>query len=224
MEVRNIQTLYAYFHEKLVQTKSLSRTIRVINSLPPQYHAYRKSSSYEALAVAVHLSSRNRPSGSRFSSSDDEELADRYRLAIAGLLLRSWGKRRKLTTEIVQDLDCYTESAPVLGKDGIFDLSPVSCDTQECSLADELRSSPKLLTKMADAIPTGSTRREDVQRRQVLRDLVRTKHYQLTPERCRALGDAVFAFFAPADSNVLTTNKKDLGPLAEALGKTVLGP
>jgi hypothetical protein len=42
--------------------------------------------------------------------------------------------------------------------------------------------------------------------------------------KCRSLGDAVFAFLAPADSVILTTNVKDHQPLAEALGKSAISP
>jgi hypothetical protein len=38
---------------------------------------------------------------------------------------------------------------------------------------------------------------------------------------CRDLGDAIIVFFAPADCVLLTTNKRDFEPLANALGKTV---
>lgn len=216
---------YAYFHEKLVQTKSLTRTIQIINSLPEQYWRYRKSTSLEALASAVHLAARTRRRDTPPAANEDRELADRYRLAIASLLIRRWRERRSLTTETIQDLDCYTESPPVLDESGVFNLSPVDCDSEtECCLANDLRSKPELLRKMADAIPAASTRREDVQRRQVLRDLGRSKHFQLTPERCRALGDAVFAFFSPSDCVVLTTNLRDHLPLVTAIGKTAETP
>lgn len=216
---------YAYFHEKLVQTKSLSRTIQIIARLPEPYQRYRKGSSLEALAEAVQLGARRGSSKSSASAVDDKELADRYRLAIAGLMTRSWNKRRTITTETVQELDCYTETAPVLSADGVFNLNPLSCEPEtECSLAAELRSRPELLKKMADAIPASSVRTEDVRRRQVLRDLARSKHFELTAERCRWLGDAVFAFFAPSDCVILTTNIKDHAPLAAALGKIAETP
>jgi len=216
---------FAYFHEKLVQTKSLSRTIQVIASLPDQYHQYRKNTSWEALATAVHLGSQGRKPGAEPSEDEDRELADRYRLSIAGLLTRSWQKRRELTTETIQDLDCYTESPPMLNASGVFDLSPNDCDSEvKCALADALFSQPELLTKLADAIPESSKRKKDVKRRQVLRDMVRLKNYELTPDSCRALGDAIFAFFAPPDSVVLTTNLKDHAPLAQALGKSAEAP
>jgi hypothetical protein len=216
---------FAYFHEKLVQTKSLSRTIQLIAALPDQYHHYRKNTSWEALAAAVHLGSLNKPQRAESPEDEDRELADRYRLSIASLLHRSWKKRRELTTETIQDLDCYTESPPILNASGVFDLSPINCDPEmQCALAGALRSRPDMLEKMAKAIPSASNRKEDVKRRKVLRDLVRLKNYELTRERCRDLGDAIFAFFAPSDCVVLTTNLKDHAPLAQALGKTAEAP
>jgi hypothetical protein len=215
---------YAYLHEKLVQTKSLSRTIQLIGSLPDAYHRYRKNTSLEALSAAVHLSSQTR-SATSISANEDEELADRYRLAIAVLLMLSWEKRRQLTTETIQELDCYTESPPVLTESGVFNLSPMNCSNEtECALEKALKQKPELLNMMADSIPPSSTRQEDVKRRQVLRDLARLRNFQLTPEKCRALGDAIFAFFAPVGCVVLTTNVKDHGPLAEAIGKSAEKP
>ena len=41
---------------------------------------------------------------------------------------------------------------------------------------------------------------------------------------CRNLGDAVFAFFAPNTSAILTTNIRDHRPLAAAVGKTAISP
>jgi hypothetical protein len=215
---------YAWFHQKLVQTKSLSRTIQVVNSLHPSFQAYRKGSSLEALSTAVSLTAQTRPANVDFSKDEDEELADRYRLSIELLLKMAWDRRRTLTTQTVQDLDCYTESAPVLNDAGVFNLIPNQCDTDECSLADELKAQPEALQKMWAAIPSASTKSEDVRRKAVLRDLIRLKRFELTPDRCRSLGDAVFAFFAPPDSVILTTNKKDMEPLAKALGKNVETP
>jgi hypothetical protein len=129
-----IMRYFAYFHEKLVQTKSLSRTVQIIAALPDQYHRYRKNTSLEALATAVHLSSQRASTGATVSLDEDKELADRYRYAITVLLMKSWRKRRDLTSKTIQDLDCYTESPPVLSSSGVFDLSPLNCDPErECS-------------------------------------------------------------------------------------------
>jgi hypothetical protein len=41
---------------------------------------------------------------------------------------------------------------------------------------------------------------------------------------CRSLGDAIFAFFAPDDCIIVTTNLKDHEPLARALNKSATRP
>jgi hypothetical protein len=209
---------YAYFHQKLVTTKSLAATIDAINSLPPQWHAYRRSTSFEAMATAVRLAS----AGSA-GTQDDQDLADRYRLSIEILLKRAWKRRRTVTKETVDDLDCYTEAAPKL-TNGIFDLSPKQCERdRECCLAETLRENKDTLIKLRNAIPEDSTRKEDIERRKVLKQLINTKQ-TLTREQCCRLGDAIFAFYAPADADILTTNVRDHVPLAEAIGKSVEHP
>ena len=65
---------------------------------------------------------------------------------------------------------------------------------------------------------------EHKRRSKALREIARKPKLGVTEEQCRALGDAVFAFFAPADSVILTTNLRDLQPLAEAVGKTAERP
>ena len=213
---------YAYFHNKLLTTKSLSNTIAAINSLA--YSPYRKSTSVQALEAATRLDKGPAPATST-NKERDEENADRYRLAIASLILRSWRKRRKVASQTVQDLDCYIEAEPRIGKDGLFDLKPQKCDpTRECSLANLLKSKPDLLRSMRNAIPENSSRKEDRERRKVLKQLINTPKQPLTREGCRALGDAVFAFFCPEEAVVLTTNIRDHGPLAKAVGKRAEQP
>ncbi|HEY1731608.1 MAG TPA: hypothetical protein VGG15_07655, partial [Terriglobales bacterium] len=43
-------------------------------------------------------------------------------------------------------------------------------------------------------------------------------------ESCRDLGDAIFAFFCPAEAEIATTNLRDLKPLAQAMGKAARAP
>ncbi len=139
--------------------------------------------------------------------------------------IRSWRKRRKVTTEVIQDLECYTEAPPRVQKDGLFDLKPQQCDPEhECSLAAQLKARPEMLKALRDAIPENSIRREDRERRAVLKQLIRNSKSPLDRESCCKLGDAIFAFFCPETAVVLTTNLRDHKPLAEALGKNAEAP
>jgi hypothetical protein len=217
---------YAYVHDKLVQTRSLAHTMAAVNSLNPVTEARRKSTSMEALAAAAQLDS-SKPTKIRSDSPADEEMADRYRFALATLIILSWQKRRKVTTKTIQDLDCYTEAQPKIGKDGFFDLTPKECaHDRHCCLWDELKlaTNQHLLIALRGAIPESSERYEDKNRRKVLKHLINTPKIPLDREQCRWLGDAVFAFFCPQDAIILTTNIGDHQPLAKAIGKSAKKP
>ena len=113
----------------------------------------------------------------------------------------------------------------MLRKTGLIDLAPKQCDVdEECCLAAELKSRPDLLAALRDAIPPTSTRSEDVNRRKVLRQLVKHPNEILDRNGCRQLGDAIFAFFCPENACVLTSNLKDHLPLTKAIGKTAEAP
>ncbi len=217
---------YSYVHDKLVQTRSLARTLAAVNSLNPVTGARRKSTSFEALAAAAQLDSGH-PSALPPDSPADEEMADRYRLALAVLIMLSWQKRRKVTTKTIQDLECYTEAQPKIGQDGLFDLTPKECTHERpCCLWDELKkeTNQHLLIALRNAIPETSQRYEDKNRRKVLKHLINTPKLPLDREQCRGLGDAVFAFFCPTDAVILTTNIGDHKRLATAIGKRAVKP
>jgi hypothetical protein len=217
---------YAYVHDKLVQTRSLRYTLSAINSLNPVKDARRQSTSREALEAAATLE----PTISAPRRSDaaiDEEIADRYRLALASLIVRSWRRRRKVTTRTIQDLECYTEAEPRIGKDGFFDLSPKLCQgDRPCCLWEELtrEENVELLVALRNSIPETSTNYEDKNRRRVLKALINTPKIPLMRDDCRWLGDAVFVFYCPADAEILTTNVNHHRPLAKAIGKRAVSP
>ena len=215
---------YAYFHNKLVTTKSLADTIDAVNALV--YTPYKKSTSFEAMAAAIRLDHAETVATPN-AATRDSETADRYRLALASLIVRSWRKRRHIASQTVDDLSCYIEAEPQIGSDNLFDLKPEKCDPyRECSLAESLKMDKERETLVAlrNAIPEESKRKEDRDRRKVLKQLINTPKLPLDRDSCRALGDAVFAFFCPEDAVVLTTNLRDHQPLAMSIGKSAEGP
>lgn len=154
-------------------------------------------------------------------------MADRYRLALAALIILSWRKRRKVTTKTIQDLECYTEAEPRIGKDGFFDLTPMKCaGDRPCCLWDELKldANRGLLKALRNSIPENSTNYEHNNRRKVLKQLINTPKIPLDRDQCSWLGDAVFAFFCPQDAEILTTNIGHHRPLARAIGKRAVKP
>lgn len=216
---------YAYVHDKLVETRSLRFTFAAVNSLNPVKDARRHRTSLEALEAAAALEPALPNTNPVAPTERDEEMADRYRLALESLILRSWDKRRKLTTATIQDLECYTETRPSIGKNGLFDLTPQQCDgDRHCCLWGNLTDRDDLLRALRDAIPENSTRYEDRHRRKVLKQLINTPKIPLDRDQCRWLGDAVFAFFCPDDAVILTTNIGDHQRLAKAIGKQAEKP
>ncbi len=215
-------TYFAYLHGKLVLTQSLRGTFQALSALPMGTN--RKATAFEALSAAATPSMQKAKVHTGLWDVD-KDTADSYRLALESLIIRSWRRRRKITTRVVDDLECYMEVEPHLGKDGLFDLKPSSCEReQECCLAPRLKSQPKLLEALRNAIPENSTRNEDKKRRSALKKLIKHSSQTLDRETCRHLGDAIFAFFCPQGAVVLTTNIRDHGPLAKAVNKAAEQP
>lgn len=211
----------AYVHNKLVVTKSFSQTNLALSRLfmRPRW----QSTAFEVWAMASLAVDPNHPQTSG-NPDFDSSMADRLRLALRTMIELSWRKRRKITTRTVDDLTCYKEARPIFTIDGQIDLKPQQCDAEiDCHIAKKLKVRPDLLSVLRDAVPN-SGRREDANRRNVLRKLIVHPNQPLTRKECRALGDAIFAFCAPADAEILTTNLRDLTPLAAALGKRAVKP
>ena len=210
---------FAFIHNKFVQTGSFADTLTAISALGPPY-LHRTST--EAIAAAAQVSKR---SPQTYAATNDRELADSYRLALYSLIVRSWEKRRRITTQVVHELPCYIEAAPHREKNGLLNLRPEECDRdQECCLADELRAEPRLLEALRDAIPETSAKPEHRRRRRALKRLISHPRDKVDRDLCRDLGDAIFAFFCPKEAVILTTNLSDIAPLAKAVGKTAQSP
>jgi hypothetical protein len=213
---------FAYLHDKLVVTKSFRNTLQAVAALA--LGSYRKATSIDALAAAATVS-KSQPKTYQGLGSNDREMADGYRLALESLIIRSWHKRRRMTTQVVHELLCYVEVEPRIGKNGLLDLDPTKCERdQECCLGPSLKAKPKLLEALRNAIPENSGRREDQRRRKALKHIIKHPNSIVDYELCRDLGDAIFAFFCPPDAVILTTNARDLEPLAKSVGKQVEKP
>ena len=220
---------YVWFHGKLVTTRSWEQTLTQLRktAMSP-FRGRWVSTAVEALEAAAHKN-RTITLGNLLSkygelATEDAVLCDRYRVSLRLIIMRAWKKRRQLTTAVVQELGCYSENN-ITEERGLIELGEIECQPKdECHLAAELRKNPSMLEAMKTAVDSERTKEENVKRSQVLRDLVRLPNQKLTPKLCRHLGDAVFAYFCPADATILTTNITDLRPLAEALGKKAETP
>ncbi len=219
---------FVWFHNKLALLKSFQKGLAALQRMALSPRRYTTATALQALAEAARTNSR-------FSLGHLQEIygpkasldavnCDMFRLAIKSRVLRAWADRRKIASNVVNPLACYTETAP-REENGLLVINPVKCNVGDCCLRPLLKSKPEDLEHLRKAIPKDSTKREDQKRSQALRELIRRKPGEaMSEDSCQSLGDAVFAFFAPQDSVILTTNLRDHEPLAKALGKQAQEP
>ena len=217
---------WVWTHNKLVDTESFELAVEAIRRVWRQPN--RLSSALEAISMGFkefqNLSVGALEQTYGREASSDAIILDRLRLAIASRVRRAWKRRRAVTSQVVVPLTCYEETAPFELR-GRIEIRPTSCSkVQDCCLAAEMKRRPGNLRKPRQAVPKQPPKLENKRRRQALRKLVRTPKQKVDDKTCRALDDAVFAFFAPSDAVILTTNLKDHGPLAAALGKRAITP
>jgi hypothetical protein len=152
-----------------------------------------------------------------------EAQAEEFRIALKSLMYKAWHKRRKITTSVVVELSCFSEEE-LTEKRGT-----VVCGTRKCPKNTDCSMRPLFVADIDDIkalrdVAKQGQRQEDQQRYKALRQLARKPKQVLDEQACRWLGDAVFAFFAPTNSVILTTNIRDHEPLAAAIGKTAKAP
>jgi hypothetical protein len=210
---------HIWLHNKLVDTRSFSRTIDAIHCA---FHKpYLKGTAEEALELGAEMLL-----GTALSEADTRQktqvaIADSLRYYIRRQIDVAWRERRKLTTEVVAPLSCYPEVAHSYNEDTHYiDNGRTECDLSEiCCLAKGLRRRRSDLYKLLRAM-RGLTRPEDKRRRAAFNRLLKPKR-PFGNDPCKALGDAYFALQCPKDCAILTSNAKDHKPLAGALGKEV---
>lgn len=219
---------YVWLYNKLLLTKSYEKTLNLINRMALGPRKYLTATAIEALTAAAHRTGNltdEQLTKMQRRGGRDRELAEIYRLSLKNIIIKSWKRRRSLTTTVSLPLSCYVETEPYENHQGIMSVEPYRCDADpECCLAQSLRSSPQSLVKLLRAINQEPSKRENDRRGQVLKNLLKKPSKTLEDKDCRALGDAIFAFFCPADAVILTTNTKDHRPLARALGKDAVAP
>lgn len=217
---------YCWIHNVLVNEQSMGRAMQRVHAVSRTPQRYLTSTSIEAMAVATHaaLGVDTETALAKYGiTSIDSLAATEIRLNLRALIFRAWRKRRRITTTVVDHLTCYDEIGPTEQR-GLIVIKRWPCSLEpNCALAKMFRGKPHDVQALIVTVKAQGEGREHQKRYQALRMLSRTTR-PLDQKQCRALGDAVFAFSAPADATILTTNLKDHKPLAEALGKSVLAP
>jgi hypothetical protein len=220
---------YVYFYNKLLKTEDVGEALKSLGKLIDKYHDRKRSTALEAFDAAWQLikAQTTEELGEEYEEGTLGEAAyEQLRLALKGLIMKAWKRRRKITSEVVLELPCYNETAPTESRNGRIRLPDKKCKGKaRCCLASDLRQGPDEVEKLKDAISEDApTNRENARRYKALREIKRKPKMDVDDKMCRSLGDAVFAFFAPDDAVILTTNVKDHRVLANALGKDAISP
>jgi hypothetical protein len=219
---------YIWFHNKLVSTKSFQDSITGLQRMSLTPKRYTTATALDALRAAAYVT-RNLTGAAmvdRYGQPAiwDRFLCDRYRLALRTLIESAWRRRRRIALNVVIPIPCYSETAP-FEENGLLKVESLRCNPQpECSLAVALKARTDLLRRLKRAVDAQPINSENRRRSKALRELIRNPKRPMTEEMCRDLGDAFFAFFAPEDSVILTTNLRDHEPLARAVGKIAARP
>jgi len=218
---------FVWLHNKLVVLDSFEAALDALQRISRTPRRYLTSTAIEALKTSAYSISKTKGSELFEKYGPDSDLdsiqRDEYRLALKTAVIKAWRRRKRSFSAVVQPLSCYTEVAPQEQR-GLLILEPVRCSPENgCCLGPELAKAPgvlEALKKATEQIDNAEHRR----RSKTLHEIARKPNLPVSESQCRALGDAIFAFFAPADSVILTTNMRDLQPLAEAIGKTAEAP
>ena len=209
-----------WLYNKLTETHSMQRTIDAIISNRRAQN--RVMTSLELLQAASEGFAGTDFADASTPAQTDRILAEMNALSLRRIIQNGWRDRRKVTTDVVQELDCFPENQPYMDEElRIMTKGKRECPSRlDCHYANGLRKRQGDLNLLIQAIK-GSTRREDIRRRKALNLLARTPNRKFENEDCRGLGDAYFALNCPVNVTILTSNRKDHAPLAEALGKSV---
>lgn len=214
---------WVWLHNKLTDTRSCAKTFAAIQSIM----TYKRNLPATAIGALSDLGLQGKTTFAalqqQYGADADPDVADADRLRSAARvrIFLAWRNRRSLGSAVVP-LSCYSEREPREEPNGLLTCSPTGCGASECAMAPALKANEGDLKALRDAVLKQPKKSENDKRSLALKELIRGR--PLTDKLCRALGDAVFAFFAPRDSVILTTNVRDHQPLAAALEKRVEAP
>jgi hypothetical protein len=211
---------FIWLHNRFAETKSFNRTMKAVHSNFRQRNL--QATALEAWQVGGELLTGASLASATTRQQTQVALADSYRYALRRRIDVAWRDRRKLVSEVTDELSCFAEVAHSFNeRTKLIDDQRRKCDLEvECCLAPEFRARKGDLTKLIAAIE-GLTRPEDNRRRKALHLLLNTPKRPFDDKACKSLGDAFFALRCPPACAILTTNAKDHVPLAAALGKQV---
>lgn len=218
---------FVWFHNKLVQN-SFADSINALHGMSLTPRRNTTSTALEAIEAALEQEKGQVLSewATKYGGMAEpaEVLKDRMRLTLKIKIMSAWKHRRELADETVYETSCYVEADLKVTSQGLIDTNPTICGEGRCGVARLIAAQSDQLDKVIRVIEGQTDKPENQRRQKVLRKIRKNPNESLADRECRAIGDAAFAILAGSDSTILTTNERDMGPLAGALGKGVQTP
>lgn len=212
---------FVWAFNKLADTKSFLDTLLALQrmSMTPQRYLTATAiqafhTAFKGMFSAASLDTLKSQYGEK--ADVDKLHADAIRLELKRTIVTSWSKRRTLFGGQQEPLPCYPDKD--LTENGArLELDPRDCKRgSDCCLRSRLSNRRKDVAAAKDALPDDK-RKETRERYRVLRQLEKHPNSLMLPKDCRRFGDAYFVLFCPDDAVVLTTNVRDIQPMADAL-------
>jgi hypothetical protein len=212
---------FVWAHNKLADTGSFLDTLAALQrmSLSPRRYLTATAiqavhTTFTAMFSAFPLAALQAEHGEK--ANLDRVFADAMRLELKRAIVASWNKRSTLFGGPEETLPCYPD-ADLTENGKRIEVDPRDCPRgTDCCLRERLTGKKKRLAAAKDALPN-EERKETRERYRVLRQLEKHPHSLMSPEDCQRFGDAYFVLFCPEDAELLTTNVRDIQPMADAL-------
>jgi len=219
---------YAWMHNKLLDTRSFTASLSALQKISRTPRRYFTSTIIQSLHTAfvngfdgVTIKDLQARYGAK--ANLDTLHADVLRLELKRAIHASWPRREKLFDGVHHRLSCYPD-AQLVDDEGRIETKPDDCPKgADCCLKAQLTTRRQDVALVRARLPKDG-RPETSKRFRVLRQIEKHQSRVMTPKDCRDFGDAYFVLFCPPGAIILTTNSRDIQPLANALGVSVETP
>jgi predicted nucleic acid-binding protein len=139
---------YVWFHNKVVTTERWEDAVAAIRRIGATPKRYLLSTALEALTdFESSLGKRLLASLAQNypGASEGEMKRAEARVWLKTTIMRAWRKRRHVTTAVVRDLSCYSETDPTIKSTGVIDDKPVTCGVPDVVSDKSLSRTRRLL-------------------------------------------------------------------------------
>jgi hypothetical protein len=211
---------FVWAHNKLADTRSLLATLAALQRLSRSLQRYLTSTAIQAVHTAfAGLFANPTELTQRYGAKANLDAihADAMRLELKRMIFSAWNRRTALFGGPFHLLSCYPD-APLTEVSKTIKVDPRDCPKGiECCLKNALVQRKRDLSIVREVLKANSDRQEIARRGKVIRQLEKHPTSLMEPRDCQSLGDAYFVFFCPQGCKILTTNLRDIQPMASRL-------